>query len=178
MKIETQRLYIRDFSKEDEPELKKIIWQKNVVRFMKDWSENSKVEGRLTGYLDWLQSQKKSIDVYENKRYAVVIKENNQLAGMVGMGLEDTLHEVEMAYFIDESLAGRGYATEALKALVKWCFEVSEIPYMILTIDSANTASCKVAQKAGFELFEKRIPIGHKQPNMESESYYYYRINR
>ena len=27
---------------------------------------------------------------------------------------------------------------------------------------------CKVAERAGLELFEKRYPIGHKQPNMES----------
>ena len=42
----------------------------------------------------------------------------------------------------------------------------------------ANEASCKVAERAGFELFEKRTPIGHKQPNMESDSYFYYRKYR
>jgi len=34
------------------------------------------------------------------------------------------------------------------------------------------------AEKCGFELFEKRFPIGHIQPNMESDSYYYYRRYR
>lgn len=33
---------------------------------------------------------------------------------------------------------------------------------MILTIYCANTALCRVAEKAGFELFEKRTPINHK----------------
>ena len=94
------------------------------------------------------------------------------------MGIEDTLNEVEMAYFIDEDYTGNGYATEALDSLFKWCMSISKIPYMILTIDCANTASCKVASKAGFELFEKRTPIGHEQPNMESDSYYYYRKYR
>ena len=36
----------------------------------------------------------------------------------------------------------------------------------------------KDAEKCGFELFEKRMPIGHKQPNMESDSYFYYRRYR
>ena len=97
---------------------------------------------------------------------------------MVGMGLEDTINEVEMAYFIDENYCGKGYATEALKALFEWCMQVSDIQYMILTIDCANKASCKVAEKAGFELFEKRTPISHKQPNMVSDSYFYYRKYR
>lgn len=178
MNIETNRLIIRDFNPSDEEYLMKIIWQKNMIRFMKDWSENSTIPGRLSGYLDWMQSQKDSVDIYENKRYGVELKNTNKLIGMVGMGLEDTLNEVEMAYFIDENYGGNGYATEALSSLFEWCISISDIPYMILTIDSANSASCEVAEKAGFELFEKRIPIGHKQPNMESDSYFYYRKYR
>jgi RimJ/RimL family protein N-acetyltransferase len=47
-----------------------------------------------------------------------------------------------------------------------------------LGIDCANIPSCKLAEKCGFELFEKRTPIGHVQPNTESDSYYYYRLYR
>ena len=157
MLIETKRLIIRDFEPSDEEDLLRIIWQKDVVRFMKDWSENSKVEGRLAGYLQWLQSQAESKDIYENKRYAVVHKETDKLIGMVGMGLEGTINEVEMAYFIDENHRGNGYAVEALNALFDWCISVSEIPYLILTFDCANEPSCRVAEKAGFELFENGV---------------------
>ncbi|WP_315067329.1 GNAT family N-acetyltransferase [uncultured Clostridium sp.] len=178
MLIETERLVIRDFQPKDEKNLMKIIWQENVMRFMRDWSENSTVEGRLSGYIEWLQAKKESEDIYENKRYAIILKETAELIGMAGMGLEDTLNEVEMAYFIDEDYAGNGYAAEAVNALYEWCISVSNIPYMILTIDCENTASCKVAEKAQFKLFEKRTPIGHKQLNMESDSYFYYRRYR
>lgn len=178
MFIETKRLIIRDFKHTDEEDLKRIVWQKDMLRFMKDWSENSAVEGRLYDYIEWLRTQKESKDLYENKRYAVELKEENKLIGMVGMGLEDTINEVEMAYFIDEAYSKNGYATEALKALFQWCINVSDIPYMVLTIDCANAASCKVAEKSGFELFEKRTPISHKQHNMESDSYFYYRKYR
>lgn len=178
MNIKTKRLMIRDLERKDEEQLFKIVWQKNVVRFMKDWSENSPSPESFDGYIDWHQTQKDSTDVYETKRYAISLPDSDLLIGCVGMGLEDTVNEVEMAYFIDEEYQGNGYATEALLALFDWCMSVSELPYMILTIDCANTASCRVAEKAGFELFEKRTPIGHKQPNMESESYYYYRKYR
>lgn len=178
MRIETDRLIIRDLKQKDKEQLFKIVWQKNVVRFMKDWSENSPSAESFTGYIDWHQTQKDSIDVYECKRYAVTLKENDLLIGVVGMGLEDTVNEVEIAYFIDEDYQNQGYATESLKALFDWCIEVSDLDYFILTIDCANEASCKVAKKAGFELFEKRTPIGHVQPNMESDSYFYFRKYR
>lgn len=178
MRLETERLLIRDFVSKDEIMLKKIIWQENMVRFMRDWSENSLDPERLRGYIDWLGTQTQSTDVYENKRYAIVLKETGLLIGMVGMGLEDTLNEVEMAYFTDKDYQGKGYATEALMRLFDWCMSISGLPYMILTIDCSNQASCRVAEKAGFELFEKRTPINHKQPNMDSDSYYYYRKYR
>ncbi len=178
MHIETERLIIRDLEQKDKNQLYNIVWQEGVVQFMKDWSENSPEPEAFHGYIEWHQSQKNSTDIYENKRYAVALKENNLLIGMVGMGLEDTINEVEMAYFIDEAYQKKGYATEALKGLFDWCMKVSEVPYMVLTIDCANEASCRVAEKAGFELFEKRMPISHKQPNMISDSYYYYRRYR
>lgn len=178
MKIETERLIIRDLEQKDKEQLFKIVWQKDVVRFMSDWSEHSPNANAFTAYIDWHQTQKDSTDMYECKRYAVALKENDLLIGVVGMGLEDTVNEVEMAYFIDEEYQHKGYATESLSALFDWCISVSDLKYLILTIDCKNIASCKVAEKSGFELFEKRTPIGHKQPNMISDSYYYYRKYR
>lgn len=178
MRIETERLIIRDLEHKDKERLFKIAWQKEMVRFMRDWSENIPSAESLTGYVEWHQTQKESKDVYECKRYAVTLKENDLIIGTVGMGFEDTVNEVEMAYFIDEEYQGKGYATESVKALFDWCMEVCDLNYLILTIDCQNEASCKVAEKAGFKLFEKRTPIGHEQPNMISDSYFYYRKYR
>ena len=175
MHIATERLIIRDLEQKDAKQLFKIVWQKNVVRFMKDWSENSPSEESFKGYIDWHQTQKDSIDVFECKRYAITLKGEDTLIGVIGMGLEDTLNEAEIAYFLDENFQGNGYATEALIAFTDWCIKVSEVPYFILTIDCKNKASCAVAERAGYELFEKRTPISHKQPNMESQCYFYYR---
>ena len=65
MRLETERLIIRDLERKDQKQLYKIVWQKNVVRFMKDWSENSPSPESFDGYVDWHQTQKDSIDVYE-----------------------------------------------------------------------------------------------------------------
>ncbi len=178
MHIETNRLVIRDLERKDQEQIFKIVWQPSVVKYMKDWSENIPSAESLNGYIDWHRTQKASTDMYKTKRYAIALKGEDKLIGTVGMGLEDTLCEVEMAYFVDENYQGNGYAAEALSALFSWCMSVSQLPYMILTIDCTNIASQKTAEKSGFELFERRTPISYKQPNMVSDSYFYYRRYR
>lgn len=143
---------------------------------MKDWSRNAPLPEDFYEYIDWLQTKKDSVDIYENKRYAIALKENDEVIGIVGMGLEDTVNEVEVAYFMSEQYQRRGYTKQAVDAIVKWCFSNSDLSYLILTIDCANLPSCKLVEKCGVELLKKRTPIGHTQPNMESDSYYYYRL--
>lgn len=178
MRIELDEIVIRDFQRKDANNLYRIVREKEIVRFMKDWSENAKNPEDYYHYIDWHQSKKDSTDVCENKRYVISLLENDEMIGMVGMGLEDNLNEIEIAYFMSEQYQRKGYTRKAINALVDWCFKVSDLPYFILTIDCANLPSCRLAENCDFELFEKRIPIGHQQPNMESDSYYYYRKYR
>lgn len=178
MNIILDEIVIRDFQRKDAEQLYRIVRESKIIRFMKDWSENAPTPVDFYGFIDWLQTKKESKNVHENKRYAIVMRKTDELIGMVGMGLEDTLNEVEVAYFMCEQYQRRGYTKQAVNAITKWCFTVSDIPYLILTIDCANTPSCTLAEKCGFELFEKRTPIGHAQPNMESDSYFYYRLYR
>ncbi|BCN28931.1 GNAT family N-acetyltransferase [Anaeromicropila herbilytica] len=178
MRIETDHLIIRDFERKDAENLYRIVREKNILRFMPDWAENGDSPQSYYAYIDWHQTQRNSIDLYDNKRYVIELPDTDEMIGMVGMGLEGTLNEVEVAYFMSEHYQRNGYTLEAVNALVNWCFDVSDIKYLILTIDCANVPSCRLAEKCGFELFEKRTPMGHKQPNMESDSYYYYRRYR
>ena len=67
---------------------------------------------------------------------------------------------------------------EATAALAKWCFAVSSLPYLVLTIDEANMPSRRTAEKAGFVLKEIRESVGEKFPNMVSQRYCYYRLDR
>jgi hypothetical protein len=106
----------------------RIAREKDIVRFMKDWSENARQPEDYYDYIDWLQSKKDSTDIYENKRYAVAKKDTDELIGMVGMGLEDTLNEVEVAYFMSAALpAQRLYRTGGRGAygMVLQCFRRS-----------------------------------------------------
>lgn len=175
MYIKTDNIIIRAFSKEDAQNLYTIAREANIYRFMPDWAEGFTTKEDYYKMIEWFQAQQDNTDLSIGRRYAVALAGTNQMIGMVGVGLEETLNEVEMAYFMSEKHQRKGYTKEAVTALARWCFTVSEIKYLILTIDWANRPSNKLAEKCGFELFEKRTPIGHKQPNMQSDSYFYYR---
>lgn len=100
------------------------------------------------------------------------------MVGMVGVGLHPLLREVEITYFMSEKYQWRGFTRAAVKALCSWCFSVSDIPYLILVTDSANTPSGKLAESCGFTLLEKRTPVGRAKKTLVSGSYDYYRLYR
>lgn len=58
----------------------------------------------------------------------------------------------ELAIFIDKSFSGKGYATEAIKTILKIitnCVDVKKVDY---TYDRPNIGSGKVAEKSGFKI--------------------------
>jgi RimJ/RimL family protein N-acetyltransferase len=178
MYIETRNIIIRAFTKEDAERLYNVVREAAIYRFMPDWADGFTAPQDYDKLIEWFQKQQDSTDISIGRRYAIALPDTGEMIGMVGVGLEETLNEVELAYFMSEKHRNKGYTKEAIDALTDWCFKVSGIAYLILTIDCANTPSNKLAEKCGFELFEKRTPIGHKQPNMESDSYFYYRKYR
>ncbi|MDU1912114.1 GNAT family protein [Fusobacterium sp.] len=178
MYIKTENIVIRAFAKKDIKNLYTIVRETAIYRFMPDWADEFPTLQDYEPLIDWFIKQQDTIDISIGRRYAVASPDTDDMIGMVGIGLEETLNEIEVAYFMSENNRKKGYMKEAIIALVEWCFQVSDIKYLILTIDCANTPSNKLAEKCGFHLFEKRMPIGHKQPNMESDSYYYYRKYR
>lgn len=58
--------------------------------------------------------------------------------------------EVEIGYGIAPSRRGRGYASAALAELLRMAAESREVDTVLLLIASDNSASEKVAQRAGF----------------------------
>ena len=53
---------------------------------------------------------------------------------------------------------------------------IKNIINSLLLVVVLGVSSCN--DQLADELFEKRTPISHKQPNMESDSYFYYRKYR
>ena len=56
----------------------------------------------------------------------------------------------EVGYWIRSDVAGRGYMTDAVRAICRWGFSEAGMERIELRADPANHGSVRVAEKAGF----------------------------
>ncbi|MFK0118359.1 GNAT family N-acetyltransferase [Streptomyces sp. NPDC090994] len=88
-----------------------------------------------------------------NAQWAVADAASGRLLGRVA--LRDVLlgdGVAEVAYWTVAAARGRGVAARATEALARWAFDEVGLHRLQLTHAVANTASCRVAERAGFVL--------------------------
>ncbi|MEU6248839.1 GNAT family N-acetyltransferase [Glycomyces sp. NPDC047010] len=80
----------------------------------------------------------------------VVERASGLVVGALGLFWPPKAGAVELGYGIAPSRRGRGYAPEAVRALVAQAFKAPEVRLVFATVEPANPASVRVLQKAGF----------------------------
>jgi aminoglycoside 6'-N-acetyltransferase len=79
------------------------------------------------------------------------------LVGDVGVALVDgEPGVVKVGYTVDPSCQGRGYATEAVRALIRYAFDTLDADVVRMHASANNVASIRVAEKAGMRFVERR----------------------
>ncbi|MDO0927159.1 GNAT family N-acetyltransferase [Streptomyces sp. TG1A-8] len=83
--------------------------------------------------------------------FALVRHEDGRAVGGIGFhGAPDEERRVEIGYDLVEGARGRGYATEAVRALTEWALAREDVGTVIATIEADNVASQRVVSRAGF----------------------------
>jgi ribosomal-protein-alanine N-acetyltransferase len=77
----------------------------------------------------------------------VIIEGNMIIGGVCFKGCPNENGEVEIGYGIDDYYQKQGYATEAIRELVKWAHEQDGVRYVMAETLKENIASQKVLQK-------------------------------
>jgi len=86
--------------------------------------------------------------------WLVVIRFGPYGAGLVGFkGSPDMMGQVEIGYGIDPAWEGKGYTTEAARAMVGWAFSMPGCHAVIAETDRDNIASQKILQKIGMKVY-------------------------
>jgi len=149
MKLETERLILRDFVKDD--------WQR-VLEYQSDplylryyeWTERTPqaVQEFVGWFLDH-QLQEPRIKY----QLAVVLKSNNQLIGNCGIRMDktDTL-EANIGYELDPKHWNHGYATESAHAIVDFGFSNFNLHRVWSWCVADNLGSAHVLEKLGMRL--------------------------
>lgn len=85
-----------------------------------------------------------------NWNFVMVERENGNLVGVCGYG-KRPLRGPKISYWIGEPFWGRGYATEATRAVVDHLFSVTALDELAAGCRVTNLASRRVLEKCGFQ---------------------------
>ena len=146
--IETERLILRRFEYSDcDAVFTNWASDENVQKMYSEPTYHTKEE--VNGLLDKYISSYEREDYY---RWAVIDRENGQCIGQIAYFLVDNKnHFAEIEYCIGTEYQGKGYATEAAKAVIYYGFEVIGFHKVQICVRPANGSSKRVIEKCGFE---------------------------
>ena len=145
--IETERLMMRPFTLDDAEALHAVWGDPASKRFL-GWPTPASVDETRSHLENIVRDERK----HGFALCAVIEKASGTLIGDCGLFVSPDHGDVELAYGLGRAWWGRGYATEAARACVRAGFDELGVERIVADVDSRNTASIRVLEKAGFEL--------------------------
>jgi aminoglycoside 6'-N-acetyltransferase len=149
--VATERLWLRRSRPEDAERIASYRSDPDVARYQ-GWertdpdgvrAEIEQMARRAPGDPGWVQ-------------LSLVDRASGQLVGDVGISpAAGEPGVLKVGYTVAPEFQGRGYATEAVRALAGYAFERLGASVVRIYADADNVASHRVAEKAGFRLIER-----------------------
>lgn len=146
--LQTPRLHLRRFVPADLDDLYRLDSDPVVMRYVippRTWAETE----------EYLQ---KILENYDNgsglTRWNVEELETRAFVGVIGLFRLPDDSDWEIGYRFFPKFWGKGYATEALRAVIDYAFENRNLPRLVAVANPENRASYRVMEKVGMR-FEK-----------------------
>jgi RimJ/RimL family protein N-acetyltransferase len=146
---ETERLVLRELTHDDLDAYAALNADEEVTRYLGSGRTRTRTE--TLAEIDYV------LRMYAEHGYglwATVLKDDGAFIGRCGLlnWHLDGRDEVEVAYGLARAYWGRGYATEAARAVREWAFAHLDAPRLISLVVPENEASKNVARKNGMRL--------------------------
>ena len=159
--LETERLVLRPLSADEVTSLHRISNEPNVRLYLWDNEQVSEATVKvLVTQSDRMLSEEK-IGVF-----GVRICGSEALLGFCGFVRLGGMEEPELWYELTQEVWGRGFATEAAWACVRYAFEEVGMERVIAGADAPNAASLRVIEKLGMKY------LGNINPGAPEEPYF------
>jgi RimJ/RimL family protein N-acetyltransferase len=97
----------------------------------------------------WISSQEESFAKGEVVTFAITVGAEGELAGAIGMRVQRESDRAEIGYWIGVPFWGRGFATEAARAVVQYGFDRLALHRIYAEHFKRNASSGRVLQKIG-----------------------------
>ncbi|MCR5448429.1 MAG: GNAT family N-acetyltransferase [Solobacterium sp.] len=140
--IETNRLIIRPMTVSDVSALKKWMPDKSIYTY---WGKGpSKAEMNPELLFEKQERPAKSFHL------GIAEKNSNEVIGDLWVYLIENDRMAQVAIRLSKEKHGKGYGTEALSAMTRFCFENTELQRLWTQVDVRNTGSVKMLEKCGY----------------------------
>jgi RimJ/RimL family protein N-acetyltransferase len=148
-RIVTERLVVRCWDPRDAPLLKEAI--DSSVDYLRPWMPWAQDEPQtLEEKVGLLRTFRGRFDLGEEFVYGIFAGDESQVVGGTGLHTRVGENAFEIGYWIRESRAGEGLATESTAALTRVALELCEVDRVEIHTDPANEASRSIPRKLGF----------------------------
>lgn len=169
--INTKRLILRDLVLEDW-EIIYDLMQEPETRYYMEGYLRGETEEEAKGWVNEMIGYNSEIPRHS---YNLAIQCNEETIGWIGIGeaSSEEKKDLDFGYALKKDFWGQGLMTEALQALIKFCFETMPIKRITGDCETKNLASRRVMEKVGMTL-EKRFFGKDGKTGEEKEKFRFY----
>ena len=144
-RLRTVRLLLRSLEPGDVPALVRLAGAREIaattLRIPHPYAESDA--------LQFLAMASEDFRAGRSVSFAVSISPSHELCGGVGLELNQTHRHAELGYWIGVPFWGKGYATEAARAVVAFGFETLRLHRIFAHHFAGNKASQRVLERIG-----------------------------
>jgi ribosomal-protein-alanine N-acetyltransferase len=144
--IHTERLVLREITDEDLPE---VFFQRSDPQMMK-YVDRAPARS-LEDAAEFLGRLKAALLANEGITWGITLKDEPKLIGNIGIWrIEKEHHRAEIGYALHPGHQSKGYASEALKAILHYGFHTMKLHSMEANVNPDNAASIKLLERNNF----------------------------
>jgi [ribosomal protein S5]-alanine N-acetyltransferase len=149
IRLETERLIVRNFKVNDCEALHEMIVQyevSEVAAYDQQWPTSAE---EIKGITEWFASGDNFL--------AVCLKDTTQFIGFVALNPEEGEQEYNIGYVFNSKYHGHGYATEACTAILDRAFSQLQAARVITGTAALNQSSCRLLERLGFQKVGEKV---------------------
>lgn len=162
----TERLWLRPFTQADLQPFVAMRRDPEIARYQ-SWSDFTEADGYVL-ILDMQQLQPGMLG--EWYQFAVVLGDSNTFIGDCALYTGEDGCCGEIGYTFARAYQRKGYATEAVTAVLDYAFDTLQLQQITATVDGRNTPSIKLLQRLGFR-YVKQEAIWFKGERVVENDY-------
>ena len=145
--LETARLILRPFTLADAPDVQRHVSDRDIAAMTLSIPHPYPEDGAE----QWIGSLPARYDDGLFAGFAIIDRESSALAGSISLTPEPAHGRAELGYWIAKQFWGRGYATEASRAIIAFGFESLGLNKIHAAVFIKNPASDRVIRKVGMK---------------------------